>query len=135
MSSGPEPVVNSPSTETPAVERRISLRYPLIRRCFVWPPSARGFEGWRSIAYNISSAGIAVVLPVPLSIGTVVKIEGWRLTGTAPVLARIVRSTLTEFTWFCGCEFLSPLSDADLQAWLTGPHFGLSQVVPLSRRT
>ena len=73
------------------------------------------------------------MLPLPLPIGTVVKIEGWRLTGTGPVLARIVRSTLTEFTWFCGCEFLSPLSDADLQAWLKGPQLGLSQVVPLSR--
>jgi hypothetical protein len=124
VSTTPGPVTESPSVETPQVERRASPRYTIIRRCFVWPPGARGIEGWRSIAYNISATGIGLVLPFPLPTGTVVHIEAWGLPGAGRLPARIVRSALTKFTWFCGCEFLSPLSDDDLQAWVRGPQSG-----------
>jgi hypothetical protein len=94
----------------------------ILQRCLVWSGpqgrSPRGSDGWRSIAYDISTAGIGLTLPLPVQPGTLLEIEGWGIPSSRPLRARVVRTAPVEFLWFCGCEFLEPLDEAELSAWL-----------------
>ena len=104
----------------PAIEYRSAPRYRILQRCFTRPPGVTPpAEGWRSIAYNISTTGIGVTLPLPLPKGSVVEIEPHELPGAKPVRARIVHSSRLEFVWLCGCRLDEELSDAELNAWLS----------------
>jgi hypothetical protein len=103
------------------VESRRSPRHFILQRCFARPLIAgvsAAPEGWRSIAYNISLHGVGVTLGLPLKRGTVIEVEPWNLPGAKPLRARLVHASPLEFIWLCGCELDSPLSDAELQAWL-----------------
>ena len=108
-----------------AVERRGMPRFPILQRCFVWPgtrssdPAAP--PGWRCIAYNISATGVAVALPLPIQPGRVLEIEPWQLPGVGLLRATVVRISPVQYVWFCGCEWIEPLNNASLQAWITGP--------------
>lgn len=105
----------------PGVERRFSLRYPIVQRCFLRPQGANGLEDWRGIAYNISTEGVGVALQYQLLPGTVLLVMPAGRKNTPPVRAKVVHAKLVEFLWFHGCELLEPLKDADLQAWLNRP--------------
>jgi PilZ domain len=108
-----------PADETPpTVERRSVPRHHLIQRCIARPDIDTATDGWRCIAYNISATGIGVALPLPLKRGAVLWIEPWNLPGGRAMQTRVVHTRPLEFVWLCGCEFLEPLPDAELQAWL-----------------
>jgi hypothetical protein len=92
-----------------------------LQRCLVKPSQAHGPDDWRCIAYNISATGLGLTLPLPLEPGTILDIEAWGLADAPPLRARIVRTTPVAFVWFCGCELLDRLSDAELHAWQKGP--------------
>jgi hypothetical protein len=110
-----------PASTTPAgIERRGAPRFAILQRCLVKPPQAQGPEDWRCIAYNISSTGLGLTLPLPLATGTILDIEPWALPKAPRVQARVVRCKPVDFLWFCGCELLRRLSEAELQAWLAG---------------
>lgn len=102
------------------VEQRKARRYLIQQRCIVSLPGGRGPEGWRSIAYNISTTGIGVLLAVPLQPGTELDIEPWALPGTRTLRVRVVHCKRLEFAWMAGCELSEPLSDVELKAWLAG---------------
>src|SRR5262249_48674843 len=115
------------TTESPEpvapIELRSFPRYPILQRCLVVPGNApAGAEGWRCIAYNISRAGIGLTLPAPLRIGAELIITPWQLPAAPVVRARVVHSSRVDFLWFCGCEFLTPLSADEHFAWTTGRH-------------
>ena len=107
----------SPST---LIEFRTAARYSLLQRCLVWPQGPRQAEPWRCIAYNISAGGIAITLPMPCQLGTILQIQAWELPGTRLLQARLVRTSPVEFLWFCGCELIDPLSSQELQQWCNG---------------
>jgi hypothetical protein len=109
-------------------ERRAAVRFACLRECIVRPELGTGAleDWWSGMAYNLSVSGIGIGLLYPLPQGTIVQIEprGWR--GARGMRARVVRSTLESYVWFHGCEFLQPLTEDELRAWLQTP----SEAVP-----
>jgi hypothetical protein len=112
--SGPEP------GEHPGIERRSAYRYPILQRCLVRPPAPQNAEAWRCIAYNISLLGIGITMPFPPP-GIVLEVQAWESPASRPLRVRVVRTAPVEFLWFCGCELLTPLDDAELQVWVVQP--------------
>jgi hypothetical protein len=120
------PVPETPQTLTldeiaAAMECRSSPRYRILQRCVVRPVSAPGPEGWHCIAYNVSTEGLGLTLPLRLPPGTLLEVRPYGLPPAPVVLARVVHSALVEFAWFTGCRLNEPLSDQQLQAWCSGP--------------
>jgi hypothetical protein len=103
------------------IEQRTSRRQKILQRCLVRFPGARNNEGVQGIAYNISPVGIGIALPFPPAAEMVLEIEPWKLSGTQPLLARVVQTRHVEFLWFCGCELNRRLPEAELRVWLTSP--------------
>jgi hypothetical protein len=99
-------------------ERRRAPRHPTLQRCSVWPPGAQGPAGLPSIAYNISTTGIGITLPLPLPKGHLLRIEPFALPDARPLQARIVHVKPVEFLWFCGCRFVEPIREEELGVWL-----------------
>jgi hypothetical protein len=116
-----DPSASAASTELPSIEYRGAARHLILQRCFVWVPGGQGGEGLRCIAYNLSTSGIALAVPLPLQKGTILEVKPWELPDAPPVRARVVHAKVLEFLWCCGCELLTPLSETGLQAWLKGP--------------
>jgi hypothetical protein len=126
---GPQP------GEHPGIERRSAYRYPILQRCFVRPPAPPeavragrtgsagpgDTEAWRCIAYNISLLGIGITMPFQPPLGTVLEVQAWESPASRPLRVRVVRTAEVEFLWFCGCELLTPLDDAELQVWVAQP--------------
>jgi hypothetical protein len=90
-----------------------------MRECLVWPDGGSQVGAWTGMAYNISASGIGVALPYPLSAGTALVLVPWSRQRVREVRARVVRSARESFLWFHGCEFIAPLTDDELQSWLT----------------
>jgi hypothetical protein len=109
------------ATAPSGIERRGAPRFAILQRCLVRPPHAAGPEDWHCIVYNISATGLGLTLPLPLQPGTLLEIQAWDLAAAPPLLARVVRTNPVQFLWFCGCELLKPLSEAELRAWQQGP--------------
>src|SRR5688572_7252279 len=98
------------------IERRTEPRHRIQQRCLV-PSSSITGEAWHCIAYNVSTNGIGVLLPLRPEPGTILEIEPWQLPGAPILKARVVHSRLLEFVWMTGCVLCTPLTDAELQAW------------------
>jgi PilZ domain len=103
-----------------AMERRAAQRHPILQRCFVRPVAGSGGDSWKGIAYDVSTIGIGVAVPYPLTVGTVLVIEPWELPSAGTVEARIVRVAPLAHLWLCGCELTAPLTDARLRDWMAG---------------
>jgi hypothetical protein len=117
----PQPSPGLKDAPAPAgPERRRWPRLPILQRCLAFPPGGRSSLAWPAIAYNISATGVGLTLPCPLRLGTPVEVEAWGLAGAPRLQARIVHVRRCDFLWFCGCKFLAPLTEAGLQAWLSG---------------
>src|SRR5436190_1905203 len=105
----------------PFAERRKFLRHPIVQRCLVRLSEAHavapGLEDWHGIAFNVSTGGIGVALPVPLRVGALLRIEPWGLPFAPVVTARIVRCEPVEFLWFYGCELSAEMSEEQLRGW------------------
>jgi hypothetical protein len=113
---------NATTPEETATERRATPRYPILRRCLVWPQDDPvDAEGWRCIAYDISLNGIGLTLPLPPRPGTVLTVEAWGLPATRRLRVRVVHARPVAFVWICGCALDNPLDEAELRAWLQGP--------------
>jgi hypothetical protein len=106
--------------EHPA-ERRAFPRFPILQRCFAYPPDGPAAQAWQVIAYNISATGVGIALPCPVEIGTVLELEAWQLPRAPRLQIRVLRARLFNFVWFCGCELLTPLTEEQLSTWLAGP--------------
>ena len=106
------------STEQPTaenvVERRSAERYRCCAECTVRPENASGVGHWKGIVYNISTCGIGIALPCPVSEGTILIIEPWRWGQGRCLHARVVRSAPVSFLFFHGCELVDRLSDREL---------------------
>jgi hypothetical protein len=100
------------------IERRSAPRYRCCAECTVRPENATGIGLWHGIVYNISTTGIGMALPCPVNPGTVLVIEPWRWGQDRRLRARVVRSVPVSFLFFHGCEFLEPLTEAELGALL-----------------
>ena len=118
MSLNTTPSADAVPAEQSATERRQGARFRCCRKCNVWPQGGTGAGAWPGIVYNISTTGIGVVLPCPLVAGTVLTIESFGGRKDQRVRARVSRSVLQSFAFFHGCEFLEPLTDDQVQAWL-----------------
>jgi hypothetical protein len=103
-----------------AMERRAAQRHPILQRCIVRPANSPGIDGWKCIAYDVSTIGIGVAIPYPLTVGTILAIEPADLPGAGTVEARIVRVAPLAHLWLCGCELTAPLNDTRLKDWLAG---------------
>jgi hypothetical protein len=125
---GPAP--GASPDELPLVEYRTAPRHRILQRCFVLTPEAQGAEGFRSIAHNISVAGIGLALPLPLKEGIILEIKPWGLPAAPPLRARVVHVKPVAFLWFCGCELITRLSEKELQAWRMGPRNWLPEEQP-----
>jgi hypothetical protein len=103
-----------------SVEMRTATRLPILQRCFVMPPNAAASLAWQCIAYNISSSGVGVALPIHLQAGTELIIQAWGLPRACSLLVRVIHSEPVQYVWFTGCELLGPLSDDELKIWASG---------------
>lgn len=100
-------------------ERRQSPRRRCMSECVVRVEGADESLAWPGMVYNISSAGVGLALPFPAPPGTVLVIEPRRRRGPAlSARARVVRSSLREYVWFHGAEFLVPLGEEAFARWL-----------------
>ena len=111
--------VDLPDQEPTAefVERRSTERYPCQKHCFVRPEGAGGPADWPGLAYNVSTGGIGVALPLPVQPGTVLLLQPLGREGK-PFRVRVVRSVLVSFVYFHGCVFQMPLTGEELEAWI-----------------
>jgi hypothetical protein len=100
--------------EQNVAERRSARRYRCCAECTVRPENAAGVGQWKGIVYNISTTGMGMALPCPVSEGTVLVVEPWRWGQGRRLRARVVRSALVSFLFFHGCEFVEPLSEDEL---------------------
>jgi len=101
----------------PPAEQRGARRHQIKQRCVVALADS-GAGGYTCLTFNISTDGIGLFLPLPLRAGAEVHIEPLALPGAPALRARVVHRQRLEFAWICGCEFLTPLTDAQLAAWL-----------------
>jgi hypothetical protein len=89
----------------------------MLQRCIAWPAPA-GAEGWRCIAFDLSSSGVGLALPAPLPRGADLLVRPYGLPETAPPLhALVVRAVCVEGVWFTGCILVQPLSEEELAVW------------------
>jgi hypothetical protein len=102
----------------PDTERRASPRYRLLERCLVWPDGSPGAAAWPGIVHNISLTGLGLALPCPLAEGVMLIVKPCCPKAPPAVRVRLVRSSLVEYLYFHGCQFVEPLSEAGLAAWL-----------------
>lgn len=102
------------------VEMRVGPRKPILQRCFVYPARKSAPQVWRCIAYNISTTGIAIALPMALPQGTILSVEPWDLPKAPALRVRIIHARTVDFYWFTGCELLKRLSETELEAWCSG---------------
>ena len=100
-------------------ERRKAERHRCLTECLARIEGAPLGADWPGMAYNISTGGIAVALPFPVPVGTVLLIERRSLRCHAPVLrVRVLRCQLERCVWLHGCAFVERLLDEDLRDWL-----------------
>jgi hypothetical protein len=71
---------------------------------------------------NLSARGAALVVGCPLTPGTILEFHlDDECGGSTRLLARVVRlATEPGCRWLVGCEFLAPLTEAQLAALLRG---------------
>src|SRR5947209_7465183 len=103
------------------IEMRTAPRHFIMQRCFVQSANSATPAAWRCIAHNISLAGMGITLPNQLPEGTLLTVHAHELPRSSPLSARIVRTRSVEFVWFTSCEFIKPLTDAELRIWCSGP--------------
>jgi PilZ domain len=120
-----EQLAGSNQAKPTTLERRAAPRHSILQRCLVWP-GIRGADprlpgGWPCIAFDISSTGIALTLPIPLHRGKVLEVEAWGLPKAQLLQVRVLRTVPVAFLWFCGCELAQPLDEEELRAWMMGP--------------
>ena len=100
-------------------ERRRAERYRCLTECLARIEGAPLGADWPGMAYNISTGGIAVALPFPVPVGTVLLLERRSQRCRAPaVRAWVLRCQLERCVWFHGCAFVERLLDEDLRDWL-----------------
>jgi hypothetical protein len=110
--------VRTPVEEQPT-ERRVAPRHRCLSECLVRVEGAGEPLDWPGMVYNISASGIGLALPFPGLLGTVLVIQPRRARTPRTFLrARVARCALQEYVWFHGCEFLTPLSQKELERWL-----------------
>src|SRR5947209_4648042 len=56
-------------------DRRTAVRYACQRDCLVFPEGGSGVSNWYGRTYNLSAAGMALILMHPLQPGTELRIE------------------------------------------------------------
>jgi hypothetical protein len=100
------------------IDRRASVRYSLqVPAAFCHPVADMMNDAcWKAAkVQDISAGGIALVVSRYLAPGTVLAVE---LDGVPHrLLASVVHTRRgTGKAWFAGCEFLRPLTDAELHA-------------------
>ena len=106
----------------PLVERRSAPRYRLARSCLVCPQGSDvGAQGWRCVAYDVSTTGIGLTLPLPPRLGTLLRVEAWALPALRPLRMRVTHVRPVAFLWFCGCALEDPLREGELRTWLDSP--------------
>jgi hypothetical protein len=114
----PEPTVPA----APEGERRSCPRYRIVRRCLVTPQGGNAADqGWHCVAYDISSKGLGLSVPLPFRVGTLLTIEAIGLPGMRPLRVRVAHVRPVAYVWFCGCEFGEPLREDELRTWVERP--------------
>jgi hypothetical protein len=113
-----DPSRKAGSAEAGAVERRAAVRFTSRRRASCDPISARGFAYPVRIR-DVSTHGIGLIADRRFERKTllIVEVRGGDPDIRSPIVARVVHvSALPARNWLIGCEFLSKLSDAEVQA-------------------
>ena len=107
-----------PTVATTIGERRACRRVRRVGPCRIQVfPGYSEFVG--SLTWDVSSGGIAFVLPRQVPAGIPVLLERALGIPAGPVLATVIRSWPLEFGWLHGAKLRSPLTEAELAAWLS----------------
>jgi hypothetical protein len=112
------PLPTSANNQKPAPPyHRASVRY----RC---PPASVGrvyltedLEFLRAFLYNLSTSGIGLLLNKPLDCGLflTIQLQSPNSKRNYSLAAHVIHSTQqTSGDWLVGCQFVSPLTSADL---------------------
>jgi hypothetical protein len=78
-------------------------------------------QGWHCVAYDVSSNGLGLAVPLPPRLGTSLTVEAVGLPGMRPLRVRVTHVRPVAYVWFCGCELDEPLRDDELRAWVGRP--------------
>jgi hypothetical protein len=93
-----------------------------VNESFCQPIAARrsGDLRWPTKVRDISATGIGLLVSRRFEPGTilVVEMQGDPPVGERLLLARVVHTTSAGGEWLVGCEFINPLSDDELEAFL-----------------
>jgi hypothetical protein len=101
---------------------------PMDRRAAVRRPSRRGSvarcgwstsQAWGAALKDVSATGLSLLLHRRFRRGDVLEIEPLGKDRPANQQVRVVRSAAQDGGWLLGCEFLSPISDAERSKWLS----------------
>jgi hypothetical protein len=103
------------------IEMRIAVRYSILQRCFVIPAEGPRAEPWPCIAYNISTTGIGITLPMRVPLRTKLTVRPWNLPGAVPMQAVVAHVRPVKGSWFAGCELSKRLTEDELQIWRSEP--------------
>ena len=120
-----------PAQQPQAQERRVYIRHACNLNGSCQPFSAGTAEeaemAWPAETRDVARGGIGLLVCRRFEPGTVLSIEVRAPGGASPhfLMARVVR-VLAEGkgSWRLGCQFITPLSEEDLQTLLQSP--GLS---------
>lgn len=104
----------------PVKECRVHVRFAHALRSTCRPLGREG-GAWTARARDVSRTGIALVMEREVRVGTVLVVALDSLSGrfARPNLMRVVRVRRELGKgWLAGCTFVTPLSDADVEALL-----------------
>ena len=117
-----DPTPDAAEQPAPENERRAAPRHRLVRRCLAWPEGSNAAaEPWHCIAYDVSTNGIGLAVPLPPRVGTFLTIEADGLPRPRQLRVRVAHVRAVAYVWFCGCELETALNEEELSAWLSRP--------------
>jgi hypothetical protein len=116
----PRPKTAGRNPDINPIDMRTGTRRSMLQRCFVYPTGGRVEQAWRSIAFNLSTTGIGITVPIQLIEGTMLTIRAWELPRARDLQARVVQAKWIESQWFTGCELIERLTEVELQVWCGG---------------
>ena len=103
----------------PFPDRRTAERYLCNRVCFARPNGTSLGMTWGVTICDISAHGISLLFKQLLEDGTLLAIQPSRDSQNKPIMARVLRSLQWPHGWLHGCELAEPLTERELDDWLS----------------
>jgi len=105
------------SLKPASVERRASVRHVCDLEAVSRPLESPDALCWGARVKSVSTRGMALVLCYPFKAGALLAVEMTHQRQPGSQLVKVVHvADQSDGTWLLGCEFVNPLSEAELTA-------------------